>query len=260
MNAAISAKRDAVGQVDVIVAEDIAKFPDTNLAESLQRIPGVAIERDAGEGRQITVRGLGAQFTRVRVNGMETIATSVDGASFNRDRAFDFNVFASELFNSIVVNKTASAALDEGSLGAVIDLNTGNPLGYGAGVKLVGSAQARYNDLNDDVAPRIAGLFAWNNADETFGGSPARLLLSSGEALGAQCVDRSFDIAVCGFECLLGVHHARAGLFTEGFYVSGSECSHGIFLLEMMCGHRASWIAARRVTPLCDERVMAPGR
>ncbi len=169
LNAAISAKREAVGQVDVIVAEDIAKFPDTNLAESLQRIPGVAIERDAGEGRQITVRGLGAQFTRVRVNGMETIATSVDGASFNRDRAFDFNVFASELFNSIVVNKTASAALDEGSLGAVIDLNTGDPLAYGAGIKLVASAQARYNDLNEKVAPRLAGLLAWNNAEETFG-------------------------------------------------------------------------------------------
>ncbi|MAY19360.1 MAG: TonB-dependent receptor, partial [Erythrobacteraceae bacterium] len=169
LNAAVAAKREAVGQVDVIVAEDIAKFPDTNLAESLQRIPGVAIERDAGEGRQITVRGLGAQFTRVRVNGMETIATSVDGASFNRDRAFDFNVFASELFNSIVVNKTASAALDEGSLGAVIDLNTGNPLAYGAGTKLVASVQGRYNDLNDDFAPRVAGLFAWSNDDETFG-------------------------------------------------------------------------------------------
>ena len=169
LNAAVEAKREAVGQVDVIVAEDIAKFPDTNLAESLQRIPGVAIERDAGEGRQITVRGLGAQFTRVRVNGMETIATSVDGASFNRDRAFDFNVFASELFNSIVVNKTASAALDEGSLGAVIDLNTGNPLAYGAGTKVVGSVQGRYNDLNDDLSPRVAGLLAWNNPDETFG-------------------------------------------------------------------------------------------
>lgn len=169
LNAAVAAKRQSVTQVDVIVAEDIAKFPDTNLAESLQRIPGVAIERDAGEGRQITVRGLGSQFTRVRVNGMETIATSVDGASFNRDRAFDFNVFASELFNSIVVNKTASASLDEGSLGAVIDLNTGNPLAYGAGTKIVASAQARYNDLNDDVSPRLAGLFAWNNADETFG-------------------------------------------------------------------------------------------
>lgn len=169
LNAAVAAKREAVGQVDVIVAEDIAKFPDTNLAESLQRIPGVAIERDAGEGRQITVRGLGAQFTRVRVNGMETIATSVDGASFNRDRAFDFNVFASELFNSIVVNKTASAALDEGSLGAVIDLNTGNPLAYGAGTKVVATVQGRYNDLNDDISPRVAGLFAWNNIDETFG-------------------------------------------------------------------------------------------
>ncbi|MXP10289.1 TonB-dependent receptor [Pseudoblastomonas halimionae] len=169
LNAAVAAKRDAVGQVDVIVAEDIAKFPDTNLAESLQRIPGVAIERDAGEGRQITVRGLGAQFTRVRVNGMETIATSVDGASSNRDRAFDFNVFASELFNSIVVHKTASAQLDEGSLGAVIDLNTGNPLAYGAGLKVVASAQARYNDLNEDIAPRVAGLLAWTNPEETFG-------------------------------------------------------------------------------------------
>ena len=169
LNAAIDAKRDAVGQVDVIVAEDIAKFPDTNLAESLQRVPGVAIERDAGEGRQITVRGLGSQFTRVRVNGMETIATSVDGQSSNRDRAFDFNVFASELFNSIVVHKTASASLDEGSLGAVIDLNTGNPLAYGAGTKVVATVQGRYNDLNDDLAPRIAGLFAWNNDDETLG-------------------------------------------------------------------------------------------
>jgi TonB-dependent receptor len=169
LNAAIAAKRESATQIDVIVAEDIAKFPDTNLAESLQRIPGVAIERDAGEGRAITVRGLGAQFTRVRVNGMETIATSTDGASANRDRAFDFNVFASELFNSIVVHKTASASLDEGSLGAVIDLNTGNPLAYGAGTTLVGSAQARYNDLNEDLSPRLAGLFAWNNIDETFG-------------------------------------------------------------------------------------------
>src|SRR3546814_4202060 len=79
------------------------KFPDQNLAESLQRIPGISIQRDAGEGRAITVRGLGAQFTRVRLNGMETIATSTDGAAANRDRAFDFNVFASELLTSLVV-------------------------------------------------------------------------------------------------------------------------------------------------------------
>ncbi len=169
LNQALGIKRDSVSAVDAIIAEDIAKFPDQNLAESLQRIPGVAIERDAGEGRAITVRGLGAQFTRVRVNGMETIATSTNGASHNTGRGFDFNVFASELFSSIIVHKTAEASLDEGSLGAVIDLNTGNPIDYGAGLTLTASAQARYNDLNDNIGPRLAGLVGWTNADETFG-------------------------------------------------------------------------------------------
>ncbi|WP_033074460.1 TonB-dependent receptor [Sphingopyxis sp. MWB1] len=169
LDKALDQKRDSTAAIDVIVAEDIAKFPDQNLAESLQRIPGISIQRDAGEGRAITVRGLGAQFTRVRLNGMETIATSTDGAAANRDRAFDFNVFASELFTSLVVHKTASASLDEGSLGAVVDLNTGNPLGGKEGLTLVASAQARYNDLAKDVDPRLAGLVAWTNADQTFG-------------------------------------------------------------------------------------------
>lgn len=171
LDAALNVKRQSVAAVDAIVAEDIAKFPDQNLAESLQRIPGISIQRDAGEGRAITVRGLGAQFTRVRVNGMETVATSTDGASANRDRAFDFNVFASELFNSIVVHKTAEASLDEGSLGAVVDLNTGNPLGGKTGVTLVGSTQASYNDLSKNWGPRAAGLLSFKNDEGTFGAS-----------------------------------------------------------------------------------------
>src|SRR3546814_9092699 len=92
-----------------------------------------------------------------------------DVCSSDLVRAFDFNVFASELFNSIVVHKTAEAALDEGSLGAVVDLNTGNPLNYHPGLTLTASAQARYNDLNDNVGPRLAGLLGWTNADQTFG-------------------------------------------------------------------------------------------
>ena len=169
LNAALDLKRESVSAVDAIVAEDIAQFPDQNLAESLQRIPGISIERDGGEGRAITVRGLGAQFTRVRLNGLETVATSTDGASANRDRGFDFNVFASELFTSLVVHKTAEASLDEGSLGAVVDLNTGNPLGGRAGLSLVASAQASYNDLSDTVGPRLAGLIGWRNDAGTFG-------------------------------------------------------------------------------------------
>jgi iron complex outermembrane recepter protein len=169
LDAAINLKRQSVGSVDAIVAEDIAKFPDQNLAESLQRIPGISIQRDGGEGRAITVRGLGAQFTRVRVNGLETVATSTDGASSNRDRAFDFNVFASELFSSLVVHKTAEASLDEGSLGAVVDLNTGNPLAGKDGLTFVGSATGSYNDLSKKWGPRLAGLLSWKSPDERWG-------------------------------------------------------------------------------------------
>jgi TonB-dependent receptor len=169
LDKALDVKRQSVAAVDAIVAEDIAKFPDQNLAESLQRIPGITIQRDGGEGRGITVRGLGSQFTRVRVNGLETVATSTDGASANRDRAFDFNVFASELFSSIVVHKTASAELDEGSLGAVVDLNTGNPLAGKSGFTAALSAQGSYNDLSEKVGPRVAGLLSWVNDAGTLG-------------------------------------------------------------------------------------------
>ena len=169
LDKALDVKRQSVAAVDAIVAEDIAKFPDQNLAESLHRIPGITIQRDGGEGRGITVRGLGSQFTRVRVNGLETVATSTDGASANRDRSFDFNVFASELFSSIVVHKTASAELDEGSLGAVVDLNTGNPLAGKSGFTAALSAQGSYNDLSEKVGPRVAGLLSWVNDAGTLG-------------------------------------------------------------------------------------------
>src|SRR5687768_9223381 len=166
---ALDLKREAVGAVDAIVAEDIADFPDQNIAESLQRIPGITITRESGEGRKVSVRGLSGEFTRVRINGMEAIAATGGEGGPNRDRDFDYNVFASELFNSVVVHKTAEASLDEGSLGAVVDLNTGNPLGGKRGLTIVGSAQASYNDLSKNVGPRLAGLLSWKSADGTFG-------------------------------------------------------------------------------------------
>ncbi len=171
LNKALDMKRAEVGQVDVIVAEDIGKFPDLNLAESLQRIPGVAITRDAGEGRNISVRGLGPQFTRIRINGMEALATgggtdSSGGA--NRGRGFDFNVFASDLFNSITVRKTSSAEVDEGSLGATVDLRTARPFDYD-GFTAVASGQASYGDLSGDVNPRTAALISNSWGDGRFG-------------------------------------------------------------------------------------------
>jgi TonB-dependent receptor len=156
---ALDLKRSAVDSSDSILAEDIAKFPDLNLAESIQRIPGIALDRQAGEGHQIAVRGLSPQFTRVRINGMEALGTagssSVQGT--NRTRAFDFNIFASDLFSGITVHKSASADVEEGSLGATVDLSTGHPFDH-QGFLFTTNAQMGYNDLSGSGNPRVAAI------------------------------------------------------------------------------------------------------
>ncbi len=171
LESALNKKRTDNGIVDAITAEDIAKFPDTNLAESLQRIPGVVIDRDAGEGRSITVRGLGSDFTRVRINGIEALATTGGADSSggnNRSRGFDFNVFASELFSSVTVRKSASADVEEGSLGATVDLSTTRPFDLKGFVSSV-SVQGRHNDLSGKTDPRLAFLVSNTFADRKFG-------------------------------------------------------------------------------------------
>lgn len=160
---ALNIKRNTSGIVDVIKAEDIAKFPDANLAESLQRIPGVSLTRgDGGEGKQITVRGLNAGFTRVRINGIEGVtatgASDINGST-NRGRGFDFSVFASELFNSVEVRKTSSANIEEGSLGATVDLRSGRPFDFKGRTAAVG-VQAFSNSLSGETQPRFTALYS----------------------------------------------------------------------------------------------------
>jgi TonB-dependent receptor len=172
IESSLNAKREENAIVDVIKAEDIAKFPDTNLAESMQRIPGVVIDRDAGEGRNITVRGLGFDFTRVRINGIEGLATTGGTDSSggnNRSRGFDFNVFASELFNSITVRKSSQADVDEGSLGATVDLQTPRPFDMKRGWTAVASLGGRYNELAKTTDPRLSFLVANTFADNRMG-------------------------------------------------------------------------------------------
>ncbi|MEC7470221.1 MAG: TonB-dependent receptor plug domain-containing protein, partial [Pseudomonadota bacterium] len=161
-------KREAIISRDSILAEDIADFPDLNLADSLQRVPGITITREAGEGRQISLRGLGPDFTRVQVNGMEAMGTSASPmdakGSVSRTRGFDFNVFASELFNRIDVNKTYSADQEEGGIGGTVGLYTAKPFDY-SGFKSAVSLRGGYNDNSEETDPRFAGLISntWNN-------------------------------------------------------------------------------------------------
>jgi TonB-dependent receptor len=156
-------KRLALGAQDVIVAEDIAAFPDLNLAESLQRIPGVTISRDTGEGRQIALRGLGPDFTRTQLNGMEVSASTASGfdnrGSVSRTRAFDYSIFASELFNRVTVRKAYAVDEDEGGVAGTVELRTAKPFDY-PGFKAALSAKALGNSVTDGVTPRLAGLIS----------------------------------------------------------------------------------------------------
>jgi len=163
---ALNLKRNSINAVDSIVAEDIGDFPDNNLADAMQRIPGVNIDRVGGEGKQISVRGLSPDFTRVRINGMETIAAGYG----NKARSFDFNIFASELFSRIDVTKTQSAEMDEGSLGATVDLFTARPLDSNGNSFVLGYSQG-YNDRSESSDPRMTALANIVNDEGTLGAS-----------------------------------------------------------------------------------------
>ncbi|WAJ72166.1 TonB-dependent receptor [Catenovulum adriaticum] len=156
-------KRDAIGSQDSIVAEDIADFPDLNLADSLQRVPGIAITREGGEGRNISLRGLGPDFARVQVNGMEGLATSASAmdsrGSVTRSRAFDFNIFASELFNQIDVKKSYQASLDEGGIGGTVNLRSAKPFDYD-GFTAAANGQLGTNSQAGEIDPRASVIIS----------------------------------------------------------------------------------------------------
>lgn len=173
LNTALAEKRAETSAIDVIAAEDIGKFPDSNLAESMQRVPGVTLSRgDGGEGRNISVRGLGPLFTRVRINGMEAAAqtgsSDIYGAG-NNGRSFDFNVFPSEIFSQLAVRKTPSADVEEGSLGATVDLKAPRPFDFDTEQVLTLTGRGVFNTLTEDVDPRVSMLFSQKFLDNTFG-------------------------------------------------------------------------------------------
>lgn len=158
-------KRDASGVVDALTAQDMGKFPDTNLAESLQRISGVSIERVNGEGSRITVRGMGPEFNLVTLNG-RTMPTA-------GGRSFDFGDLATEAVAAVEVYKTGKASLPTGGIGATVNMETARPLAN-PGFRSVFSTKAVHetssSDGNlDEYTPEVAALYSNTFADDTFG-------------------------------------------------------------------------------------------
>ena len=169
-------KRNATGVVDAISAEDIGKFPDTNLAESLQRITGVSIDRRNGEGGAVTVRGFGPGFNLVTLNGRQLPAASVGTITGNSDnagaqgtsRSFDFSTLASEGVSGLEVWKTGNAAAPSGGIGATLNIKTIRPL-EGGNKASVGLKAVMDGGGDDEITPEVSGLMSWANDSESFG-------------------------------------------------------------------------------------------
>jgi TonB-dependent receptor len=168
-------KRDSDGVVDAISAEDIGKFPDTNLAEALSRVTGVSIDRNspggpAGEGQRITVRGIGPDYNLVLLNGRQMPATTVQDTAPSNSRAFDFSNLASEAVSGVDVYKTSMSNIPTGGIGATVNIRTARPLDIGErnlslGAKAVTDTSAQ----SSSWTPEVSGIYSDVFADGKFG-------------------------------------------------------------------------------------------
>ncbi|MBU2987679.1 TonB-dependent receptor [Saccharophagus degradans] len=171
----VDIKRDEAGVVDAISAEDMGKFPDTNLAESLQRITGVSIDRKNNEGNQVSVRGFGPSFNMVTLNGRQMPAASTakqEGDSTGAtSRAFNFSELTAESVAGVNVYKTSRADMATGGIGATIDIKSAKPLEVGDTL-LAGTVKAVMDQSNvtgSNVTPEVSGIFSTTFADEKIG-------------------------------------------------------------------------------------------
>ncbi|MEL0633950.1 TonB-dependent receptor [Pseudoalteromonas carrageenovora] len=159
----LDVKRMSGSVVDAITAEDIGKFPDKNVADSLQRVPGVVIERDGGEGASVSIRGLSSELTFTQLNG-NFIASSPGEPS----RSFDYTLLPSSMIESVEVFKSPEARLDEGGVGGTVLMRSRKPLSMEANLGVF-NVESTYADVTKEYEPQFTGLYSWKNDDENFG-------------------------------------------------------------------------------------------
>lgn len=162
LTSSLTTKRMQDGVVDAVSAEDAGKFPDTNIAESLQRVTGVQIQRNGGEGRYISVRGLGPEFNNVLVNG-RTLTSDTGG------REFSFDLLSSDLISKVLVYKTSQPFLPEGGIGSTVDIQTARPLSGKVGHSSVFNASESYDSNSKKYTPNASGMYSFANEARTFG-------------------------------------------------------------------------------------------
>ncbi|CAD2224961.1 Putative TonB-dependent receptor [Pseudoalteromonas sp. 3J6] len=163
----LNGKRFSNAVVDVVTAEDVGKFPDGDVGESLGRISGVSVSRQFGQGQQVSIRGASAQLTRTLLDGHTVASTSwFDQQAV--DRSFNYSLLPSELVGGLEVYKSSQANLVEGGIGGTVIVKTRKPLDLDSNT-VFASVKADYGTVSEETDPELSGLYSWKNNNETFG-------------------------------------------------------------------------------------------
>ncbi len=163
----LQAKRQSEDNVEVISAEDVGKFPDTNLAESLSHLPGVSVDFLFGEGERVSIEGTDPNLNRVLLNG-QPVSTADWYVLDNQSRQFNYLLLSPDLISQASVYKTWEPKLLEGSLGATVLVDTRNPLTMAPTV-ITGTITDDYNDRSKKNEASVSAMFSWHNQADTFG-------------------------------------------------------------------------------------------
>lgn len=167
LKASINGKRFSNSVVDVVSAEDVGKFPDGDVGESLARIPGVTVSRQFGQGQQVSIRGASSQLTRTLLNG-HTVASTGWYDQQAIDRSFNYAMLPSEMVGGLEVYKSSQADIVEGGIGGTVIVKTRKPLDLDAN-SVFASVKGAYGTTSEEVNPELSGLYSWKNNSESFG-------------------------------------------------------------------------------------------
>ncbi|ACA85597.1 TonB-dependent receptor [Shewanella woodyi ATCC 51908] len=163
----INEKRFSNAVVDAVTAEDIGKFPDSDVGQALGRVPGVSVGRTFGQGSSVSIRGTDPLMTLTTLNG-QNVASTGWYDQMNVDRSFNYSMLPSELIGGMEVYKSSQANLVEGGIGGTVIVKTRKPLDMEAN-SVFGSVKGEYGTVNEEWAPELSGLYSWKNESETFG-------------------------------------------------------------------------------------------
>ncbi|CAN7325492.1 TonB-dependent receptor [Massilia sp. LjRoot122] len=158
-------KRNANSIVEVITAEDVGKFPDKNVADALQRVPGVVVSRSGGEGKNVSVRGLSSELTLTQLNGNYVATAESNG---DPTRSFNYMLMPSNMLSSAELYKTPEARLDEGGIGGTVILRTRRPLDVESGSGFI-NAEGTWADTTKKADGQLSGQYAWHDESKRFG-------------------------------------------------------------------------------------------